>query len=73
MPVWGGVRYVDLYPGIDLELMGEDGQVALRLAAKVEANLAGVRLRLQGADDVVVEADHLRLTTAVDELSLIHI
>ncbi len=69
VPVWGGVRYVDLYPGIDLELMGEDGQVALRLAAKVEANLAGVRLRLQGADDVVVEADHLRLTTAVDEIA----
>lgn len=23
VPVWGGVRYVDLYPGIDLELNGE--------------------------------------------------
>jgi len=25
VPVWGGVRYVGLYPGVDLELSGEGG------------------------------------------------
>jgi hypothetical protein len=33
VPVWGGVRYVDLYPGVDLELTGENGQVVPRLVA----------------------------------------
>ena len=27
VPVWGGVRYVDLYPGVDLDLDNENGQV----------------------------------------------
>ena len=34
VPVWGGVRYVDLYPGIDLEIMSDAGQVVQRLAAR---------------------------------------
>ena len=31
VPVWGGVRYVDLYPGVDLVLGGSDGAWRLRL------------------------------------------
>ena len=27
VPVWGGVRYRDLYPGIDLELHGARGHL----------------------------------------------
>ncbi len=69
VPVWGGVRYVDLYPGIDLELTGEDGQLALRLAAGADADLAVVRLRVQGADAVAAEGSHLRLTTAAGEIA----
>ncbi|MCB0256851.1 MAG: SBBP repeat-containing protein [Anaerolineae bacterium] len=64
VPVWGGVRYVDLYPGVDLELTGEDGQLALRLAARTDADLSAVRLRVGGADAVTVDEDHLRLATA---------
>jgi len=30
VPVWGGVRYVDLYPGIDLEITGEHGRLVVR-------------------------------------------
>jgi len=26
VPVWAGVRYVDLYPGVDLELTSQDGR-----------------------------------------------
>ena len=26
VPVWGGVRYRNLYPGLDLEITGENGQ-----------------------------------------------
>ena len=34
VPVWGGVRYVDLYPGVDLELTSEGGQMVQRLATR---------------------------------------
>jgi hypothetical protein len=28
VPVWGGVRYVDIYPGVDLEVTGDGGQLS---------------------------------------------
>ena len=31
VPVWGGVRYKDFYPGMDLELTSENGQMVQRL------------------------------------------
>jgi len=34
VPAWGGVRYVELYPGIDLELTGEQGRLVPRLVAR---------------------------------------
>jgi hypothetical protein len=55
VPAWGGVRYLDLYPGIDLELTGANGQIVPRLVAQPGAHLDAVRLRVQGADAVTVE------------------
>jgi hypothetical protein len=57
VPVWGGVRYRDLYPGIDLELSGEDGRWQPRMIARSGADLSVVRLRLEGAGDAVQETD----------------
>jgi len=54
VPVWGGVRYVDLYPGVDLELTGENGQVVPRLVAHPGADLSAVRLRVEGAKEVAL-------------------
>ncbi len=50
VPVWGGVRYADLYPGIDLVVTGEEGTTALRLEARAGADLGAVRLRVEGAE-----------------------
>jgi hypothetical protein len=69
VPAWGGVRYVDLYPGIDLELASEGGQVVPRLVARSGTDLSTVRLRVEGADAVAVEGDALRLSTASGEVS----
>ncbi|MCZ7573674.1 MAG: SBBP repeat-containing protein [Ardenticatenaceae bacterium] len=65
VPVWGGVRYVELYPGIDLELSSAGGQWQPRLVARPGANLNAVRLRVEGADGLTLEDDRLRLITAV--------
>jgi hypothetical protein len=79
VPVWGGVRYVDLYPGLDLEVTGENGRLRLRWVVKPEATvqttdnspLSGVRLHVDGAEALTLdEADQLRLTTALGDVSL---
>jgi len=70
VPVWGGVRYVDLYPGIDLEMSGAGGQWQPRIIAHPGADLSTVRLRVEGADALALDGDCLRLTTAVGTFSL---
>lgn len=55
VPVWGGVRYVDIYPGIDLEITSLDGQWDWQMVVKDEAgaeNLEVVNLRVSGADQL---------------------
>ena len=80
VPVWGGVRYKDLYPGIDLEITGENGQLVQRLVVRPGADLSAVRLRVEGADSVaLLPSDRgargevsggLRLETAVGDFIL---
>lgn len=68
--VWGGVRYLDLYPGMDLEVSGADGKLTLRWIAQEDADLDQVRLRVEGGEVTALEDDHLRLTTAAGAYSL---
>ena len=69
-PVWGGVRYKDLYPGIDLELTSESGHYTQRLVVRNGADVSAVRLRVEGAEAVKLDGDRLCLTTAVGEYTL---
>ncbi|MCA9239694.1 MAG: SBBP repeat-containing protein [Planctomycetales bacterium] len=66
VPVWGGVRYVDLYPGIDLELSAASVQLATRLNADLDA----IALRVEGADALTLDGDVLRLSTAAGDVRL---
>jgi len=66
VPVWGGVRYVGLYPGVDLEVTGEGGRwswslvgqdgIPLDLEAfpvgedEIRLGSGDIRLRAEGAD-----------------------
>ena len=70
VPVWGGVRYVDLYPGVDLEINSEGGQMVQRLATRPGADLAAVHLRVEGADAVTADGEALRLSTAAGDAVL---
>ena len=78
VPVWGGVRYADLYPGLDLEITGENGQWQWRLvenALSPGLSLEGqggqaVRLRVEGAVVVAAEGDRLRVSTSAGELAV---
>jgi hypothetical protein len=70
LPAWGGVRYVDLYPGADLEITSQNGQLAPRLVVREHPSLQNVRLRVEGADDLALEDDILRLATRLGNVAL---
>ncbi len=79
VPVWGGMRYRDLYPGVDLVVAGAgagpapaDGRPqGSPLRWRLEgADLTAVRLRVEGADAVAVDGGALRLTTAAGNFTL---
>jgi len=70
VPVWGGVRYVGLYPNIDLEITGESDQIVQRLVAHSGADPSAVRLQVDGADALTLEHDVLRLDTSAGEFTL---
>ncbi|MEW5957830.1 MAG: SBBP repeat-containing protein [Chloroflexota bacterium] len=73
VPVWGGVRYVDLYPGLDLEISGENGRLSLCLVIKDEtvATLSQVHLLVEGAEAAALDgAGGLRLSTALGDITL---
>jgi hypothetical protein len=71
VPVWGGVRYRELYPGIDLDVGGEQGRLGLRLIAANNADLSAVRMRVEGADSIASDKEgHLQMRTAAGEVTL---
>ncbi len=72
VPVWGGVRYADLYPGVDLELSAEGGTLVLSLLLRSGAPLqpSMVRLRVEGADGLMATEGGLVATTPLGELLL---
>ena len=64
VPVYGAVRYVDLYPGVDLVLDGHDA--FWRLEAEPGAETAPVRLQVEGAEILAIDGATVRLA-AQDE------
>jgi YVTN family beta-propeller protein len=81
--VWGGVRYVDLYPGLDLEITAEQGRLVQRLVVRdveaaglddsdqaEEAPFSEIGLQVDGADSFELEDGWLRLETELGEVTL---
>ncbi|MGQ9928357.1 MAG: SBBP repeat-containing protein [Chloroflexaceae bacterium] len=54
VPVYAGVRYVDLYPGVDLEWRSDGGRLTPRLVCRADCQFAlrAVRLQVDGAEAV---------------------
>lgn len=65
VPVWSEVRYVDLYPGVDLVLGGQLG--AWRLEAKPGAAVDHIRVQVEGASVVGLDEYSLQLTVGGEE------
>ena len=54
VPAWGGVRYEDLYPGVDLEFTSDNGFLVQRVVARPGADPSVVRLLLEGPEKLTV-------------------
>ncbi len=71
VPVWGGVRYRDIYPGVDLEIDATGGRWSWRLLVHdVQFDLAGVRLLVEGSENIAAQDGALALSTEVGGLTL---
>lgn len=79
VPVWGGVRYVGLYPGLDLELgtglsssPGNESPIRWRLVLHPDAVpdvLSAVRLRVEGGEALQVNAEgQIEITTELGQI-----
>jgi len=76
VPVWAGVRYIDVYPGIDLEVTSLGDQWVWQLVLKTTAHapLQNVSLRVEGAGQLTLVtargAPALRIDTPVGNLDM---
>ncbi|MEA3342222.1 MAG: SBBP repeat-containing protein, partial [Chloroflexota bacterium] len=71
VPVWGGVRYRDVYPGVDLEVTGESGRWVWRLVVHdSQFDISNVRLLVEGSETVAAQDGYLHLTTEVGDFTL---
>ncbi|MEW6649644.1 MAG: hypothetical protein AB1453_05580, partial [Chloroflexota bacterium] len=78
VPVWSGVRYVDIYPGVDLEISSVNNQWDWRFVPR-SSSLKWqdqVQLRVEGVDHIFMDGDveagngrnHLILQTQIRDL-----
>lgn len=69
IPTYARVRYGDVYPGIDVVFYGNEGRFEFDVEVAPGADLAQVRLRVEGADALALDArGDLKITTALGEL-----
>ncbi|MCP4538780.1 MAG: hypothetical protein GY832_16730 [Chloroflexi bacterium] len=73
IPAWRGVRYPNLYPGVDLEIVGTDGRLTWQLVCKADCQSAqqNVSLHVEGADAVQVTDNELHIATNAGEFTLL--
>ena len=74
VPVWRAVRYVDLYPGINLEFHGDGGRLAYQLTAASPAISKPTQARMetlaQNLDSLIRSLDDPRPQTDPDKQRL---
>lgn len=68
VPVWGGMRYADLYPGVDLVIGGRDD--GWRLEAAPGAAVDQVQLLVEGAKVLGIEDLVLHLDSSGEQFSI---
>ncbi len=70
VPVWSGIRYKDLYPGIDLELTSLDGRFTPRFVVRDRAKVDAIRLRLDGVGKLEMSSQIVKANTELGSVTL---
>lgn len=70
VPAWAGLRYVDLYPGIDLEVEALFGSLSWRVVAHAGADIARFKPAVRGALALSRDGTAFRASTVSGELTL---
>lgn len=85
VPIWEGVRYLDLYPEVDLVLTSDHGAWAWELTLKEQKPTAlqgegaplqlstpveSIRFKVEGAQGMALDQDLIRITTEFGEIPL---
>lgn len=69
VPVWRGIRYNDIYPGIDLEVSGDEGSLALKILASNGGKLNDIRLKVEGANKIEIIDETIYIGTEIRDLN----
>lgn len=70
VPVWEGVRLKNIYPKIDLVLTSNEGRFTPRLVARKGADVSQVKLRIQGAQELKLAKNGIRVKTQARAFTL---
>ena len=75
VPVWGGVRYQDIYPGLDLEITSKSGTWLWQIVENENYSLSqsadkSIKIKVAGSDRVTKEGNLFRLHANGKDLSL---
>jgi hypothetical protein len=70
IPVWEGIKYFDIYPGIDIEFRVVGSKLIPMIYGVPDADMDMVNLRVYGANRVEVDRENLDLSTEIGEFSI---
>ncbi|MEM7129190.1 MAG: SBBP repeat-containing protein [Chloroflexota bacterium] len=67
VPTWRGVRYVELYPNIDLEFYENLGQISYRLVVHEGGDLRDVVMQIDNVERISVAGDQIELSILLEK------
>lgn len=69
VPVYDGLTQQGIWPGVDLVLRADHGELAYDLACRSDASLGGIVFEVRGAEQLLLDADgSLRIRTTLGDL-----
>lgn len=68
VPAWGKITYVNIYPGIDLQLYSDDFVLKYDFIVHPGADPSPIRMRYEGAEEVQLSNRRVKITTSVNEV-----
>lgn len=69
VPVYGGIQYTEVYPGIDLSLYSKESNLKYDFIVQANADPSKIQLRFDGVSPIVKSNGNLFIKTSVNEIN----